>query len=132
MKDEFFDLAKLLNENLVRLRNLNDEFIDTSQGLELFIDPDNRMLKAKAPKRLSITTLEEWTNTFGTYVSIIVSRFPSRATELIAHMGIIREAATDSPGLGVVIYDYKFRMKAAADKSIYWGCTDSQLWLRIF
>ena len=23
-------------------------------------------------------------------------------------------------------------MKAAADKSIYWGVTDSQLWLRIF
>ena len=38
--------------------------MDTSQGLELSIDPDNRMLKAKAPKRLSITTMDEWTNTY--------------------------------------------------------------------
>ena len=29
-------------------------------------------------------------------------------------MGIIREAAADFPGLGLLIYDYKFRMKAAA------------------
>ena len=71
-------------------------------------------------------------NTFGTYISIIVSRFPSRATELIAYMGITREAAADFSGLGFLIYDYNFRMKAAADKSIYWGCTDSQLWLKIF
>ena len=40
--------------------------MDTSQGLELSIDPGNRMLKAKASKRLSITTLDEWTNTFRT------------------------------------------------------------------
>ena len=104
----------------------------TSQGLELFINPDNRTLKAKAPKRLSITTLDEWTNRFETYISIIVSCFPSRATELIACMGKIKEAAADFPGVGFLIYDYKFRMKAAADKSIYWGRTDSQLWLRIF
>ena len=90
------------------------------------------MLKAKAPKRLSITTLDECTNTFRTYISIIVSRFPSGATELIACMGIIRKAAADFLGLGFLIDDYKFRIKAAADKSIYWGRTDSQLWLRIF
>ena len=47
-------------------------------------------------------------------------------------MGIIREAAADFPSLGFLIYDYQFRMKATADKSIYWGVIDSQLWLRIF
>ena len=47
-------------------------------------------------------------------------------------MGIIREAAADFPGLGFLIYDYQFCMKDAADKSIYWGVIDSQLWLRIF
>ena len=42
LKSEFFDLAKLLNKKLiVKLQNLNDEFMDTSQGQELFIDPDN-------------------------------------------------------------------------------------------
>ena len=80
LKGEFFDLAKLLNRNLLKLQNLNDEFMDTSQGIELSIDPDNRMLKAKAPKRLSITTLDEWTNTFRMYIFIIISRFPSRVT----------------------------------------------------
>ena len=73
--------------------------MDTSHGLELFIDPDNRTLKAKAPKRLSVTTLDKWTNTFGTYMSIIVSCFPFRATELIAYMNIMREAAADFPSL---------------------------------
>ena len=73
--------------------------MDTSQGLELFIDPDNRMLKAKAPKIFSITTLGEWTNTFGRYIS----RFTLRVTELIAYMGIIREAAADFPCLGFLI-----------------------------
>ena len=47
-------------------------------------------------------------------------------------MGIIWEATADFPGLGFLIYDYKFRMKAAAVKSIYLGRIDSQLWLRIF
>ena len=69
LKGEFFDLAKLLNKNLLKLQNLNDEFMDTSQGLELFIGPDNRMLKAKAPKRLSITTLDEWTKTHSERIS---------------------------------------------------------------
>ena len=105
MKGKFFDLVKLLNKNLLKLQNLNDEFIGTSKGLELFIDQDNRMLKAKAPKRLSITALDEWTNTFRKGISIIVSRFPSRATDLIAYMGIIREAAADFPGLSFLIYD---------------------------
>ena len=81
----------------MKLQHLNDKFMDTSQGLELFSDPDNRMLKAKAPKRLSIKTLNEWTNTFGTYISVIVCHFPSGATELIAYVGIIRDAAAEFP-----------------------------------
>ena len=72
------------------------------------------------------------TGAFGTYISVIVSCFPNRAIELIDYMGIIREAAADFPGLCFLIYDYQFCMKAAADKSIYWGVIDSQLWLRIF
>ena len=41
LKGEFFDLAKLLNKSLLKVQNLNDEFMDSSHGLELFIDPDN-------------------------------------------------------------------------------------------
>ena len=47
-------------------------------------------------------------------------------------MGIIREAAADFSGLSFLIYDYKFRMKAVADNSIYLGRIDRQLWLIIF
>ena len=127
---EFFDLAKLMNKNLLKLQHMHNGILDSN--FELIVDPENKLLKAKPPRRLSITTLDEWTNALGTYISVIVSRFPNRAVELIDYMGIIREAAADFPGLGFLIYDYQFRMKAAADKFIYWGVIDSQLWLRIF
>ena len=125
---EFFDLAKLMNKNLLKLQHMNIGILDSN--FELTVDPENKLLIAKPPRRLSITTLDEWTNAFGTYISVIISHFPNRGIELIDYMGIIREAAADFPSLGFLIYDYQFRMKAAADKSIYWGAIYSQLWLR--
>ena len=66
---EFLDLSKLLNKKLLKLQHMNNRILDSSS--ELIVDLENKLLKAKAPRRLSISTLDEWTNAFGTFISVI-------------------------------------------------------------
>ena len=61
---EFFDLVKLMNKSLLKLQHMNNGILGSN--FELSVDPENKLLKAKPLRRLSITTLDKWTNAFGT------------------------------------------------------------------
>ena len=65
-------------------------------------------------------------------MSVIISKHPSRAAELLEYLSLIRYAAKYQSGLGWCVYDVKFRQKAAANKFIKWSTIDSQLWLKTF
>ena len=65
-------------------------------------------------------------------MSVILSKHPSRAVELLEYLSLIRYAAKYHRGLGWCTYDVKFPQKAAANKSALWSVIDSQLWLKTF
>ena len=121
---EFFDLSKLLPKNL----SLHDEEDNVSLSLENSVIKVSKKTKAST----SITDIEQWTNSFTTYLSVFTDKFPLRSQELLQYLSLIRYAARVHKGLGWVIYDYKFRQKASKNKSLLWSKVDSQLWLTIF
>ena len=79
-----------------------------------------------------ITTICEWTDAFILYIKILIQKFPARCPELINYLEIIRYAAAYHRNLGWLLYDRKFRAKAANNRALNWGALDQQLWLRIF
>ena len=54
---EFFDLAKLMNKNLLKLQHMNNGILDSN--FELIVDPETNCLKAKPPRGCP---LPQWTN----------------------------------------------------------------------
>ena len=65
-------------------------------------------------------------------MSVIISKHPSRAAELLEYLFLIRYAAKYHRGQGWCVYDVTFRQKAATNKFIKWSTIDSQLWLKTF
>lgn len=126
---EFFDLAKLLPQNLQRLSTFENENVSLMVGpnseLKLAMTPSNSRLK-------QIDNIEDWTTAFTMFMKVFVKKFPNKASEFIEYLDIIRYAAKYHRSYGWLIYDYKFRHKAANDKSIAWGEVDQQLWVRVF
>ena len=62
-------------------------------------------------------------------MSVIISKHPSRAAELLEYLSLIRYAAKYHRGLGWCDYDVKFRQEAAANKFIKWSTRDKRLLL---
>ena len=79
-----------------------------------------------------ITTIEEWSTAFSSYMAIIIEKFPERAQELIQYFMTIRYASNDTTGLAWVVYDSQFRTQAANNRNLNWGHIDMQLWVKIF
>ena len=98
----------------------------------LTLTVENSVIRVNKAKATSITNIEEWTSAFTAYMSVILSKHPSRAVELLEYLSLIRYTAKYHRGLGWCIYDVKFRQKAAANKSVLWSVIDSQLWPKTF
>ena len=124
LSGEFMELSKLLPKNFNSLQLLHDE--------PLTLTVENSVIRINKAKASSITNIEEWTSAFTAYMSVIISKHPNRAAELLEYLSLTRYAAKYHRGLGWCIYDVKFRQKAAANKSILWSVIDSQLWLKTF
>ena len=121
---EFMELSRFLPKN-IDLLNTGDE--------PLTLTVENSVIKlSHAKKTTSITNIEEWTSAFSAYMSVIISKSPDRASELLEYMSLIRYAAKYHMGLGWCVYDIKCRQKAANNKALKWSVIDSQLWLKTF
>ena len=120
----FMELSKLLPKNFNSLQALHDKPLN--QTLE------NSVIRVNKAKATSITNIEEWTSTFAAYMSVIISKHPSRAAELLEYLSLIRYAAKYHRGVGWCVYDVQFRQKAAANKFIIRSIIDNQLWLKTF
>jgi len=100
---------------------LADEFMELSKLLPLPLTLENSVIKVNKAKATSITYIEEWTSAFTAYMSVTISKHPTRAAELLEYLSLIRYAANYHRGLGWCVYDVKFRQKAASNKSIKWS-----------
>ena len=107
---EFFYLSKLLPKTV----SLHAKEDNVSLSLENSVIKVSKKTKAST----SITDTEQWTNAFKTYLSVFTDKFPLRSQELLQYLSLIRYAARVHKGLGWVIYDYKFRLKASKNKSL--------------
>ena len=121
---EFFELSKLLPKNL--------SSAGEDETVAFTVENSVIRLKKSTPSATTITDIDLWTTAFSCYMGILLQKYPNRAQELLTYMSTIRYAAKSHPGLGWCIYDYKFRQKAALQKSLSWAIIDSQLWLMIF
>ena len=125
---EFFELSKLLPENLHGLGSPHEE---ASFHLALGENSTIKLSSNQAPKK-KIGDIQSWTTAFTVYMKIVLDKLPGRAKELVSYLDLIRYAASYHQSLGWLLYDRKFRYKAANDKSLNWGQIDLQLWMRIF
>ena len=114
---EFMELSKLLPKNPNSLQPLHDE--------PLTLTLENSVIRVNKAKATSITNIEERTSAFTAYMSVVISKHPTRAAELVEYLSLIRYAAKCHRGLGWCVYNVKFRQKAAANKSIKWLVIDS-------
>ena len=124
LSGELMELSKLLPKNFNSLQLLRDE--------PLTLTLENSVIRVKKATATSITNIEEWTSAFTAYMSVVISKLPSRAAELLEYLSLIRYAAKYHRGLGWCVYDVKFRKKAAAKKFIKWSTIDSQQRLKTF
>ena len=83
-------------------------------------------------KRPKIDSLDKWLTAFGIYASVVVAKFPHKASQLFAYQRIIREAAQKFKGLAWYAYDVEFRKLAAKNPALNWGERHLQLWLDKF
>jgi hypothetical protein len=124
LSGEFMELSRLLPKN-INLLSPHEE--------PLTLTVENSVIKlSHSNKTTSITNIDEWTSAFSAYMSVIISKSPERAAELLEYMSLIRYAAKYHQGLGWCVYDIKFRQKAANNKALKWSLIDSQLWLKTF
>ena len=83
-------------------------------------------------KRPKIDSLDKWLTAFGIYASVVVAKFPHKASQLFAYQRIIREAAQKFKGLVWYAYDVEFRKLAAKNPALNWGERHLQLYLDKF
>ena len=107
------ELSKLLPKNFNSVQPFHDEPITLTL--------ENSVIRANKAKATSITNIEEWTSAFTAYMSVIISKYPSRAPELLEYLSLIRYADKYHRGLGWCVFDVTFRQKAAVNKFIKWS-----------
>eukprot|EP00794_Sanderia_malayensis_P017084 gene17084-biopygen14382 len=83
---EFFEISKLLPENLYQLDNSSPDYNNVS--LSMGPNSELRLTKRSSVKR--IENISEWTSAFLAYVKLVVDKFPARARELLEYIDIIR------------------------------------------
>lgn len=62
-----------------------------------------------------------WLQCYGTLVSVLAHKFPSKVSEFMAYQSIIIRCYADYEGDGWLAYDRAFRRKAAYEKDLNWS-----------
>ena len=83
-------------------------------------------------KRPKIDSLDKWLTAFGICASVVVEKFPHKASQLFAYQRIIQEASQKFKGLAWYAYDIAFRKLAAKNPALNCGERHLQLWLDKF
>ncbi len=109
---EFFDLSKLLPENLHGFSAQAD-----TQSFHLALGENSTIkLTSDSTSKKKIRDIQNWTTAFTTYMKVVLDKFPGRAKELVAYLDLTilpSYAASYHQSLGWLLYDHKFRFKAA-------------------
>lgn len=77
-------------------------------------------------KKLSITTIDSWTNAFLTYIAIYTQNHPNQHASILKYMSIIRDLASNAANWKY--YDETFR-SIRKSQSLPWDQIHTELWL---
>ena len=125
---EFFDLSKLLPENLLKMSLASE---NDGNDVSFVLGPNQELKLKKNNRKVEISNISDWTLAFTTYMKVVLEKFPHRSHELINYLDIIQDAARYQRSFTWLIYDRLFRYKASNNKSINWGVRDNELWIRL-
>lgn len=120
-RGEYINLALLLKGGM--------ELAEFCSGGSMKVSTDGSIeMKSKICKE-KIPSIEKWTDAFLIYASIYISAYPTKASEILHYMYLIREAAARQKGYAWRAYDEQFRIRQAAFPSS-WAAINNDLWWR--
>ena len=82
------------------------------------------------PKK-EIKGIFQWTNAFHVYMSILIERHPTRASELLKYAATIREFSQILGNTAWLKYDLEFRKKQARRLTNSWSSIDMELYAKM-
>lgn len=117
----YIDLALLLQNNNTHILQPNKQTINLVQG-ELVVQPKTYQ---------KITSIEQWTDAFITFISIYCQVHTDKFQQLLKYMNNVRIGAKrcGQHCLGWKQYDEQFRLKMAQHQTGSWAEIDLELWL---
>ena len=74
-----------------------------------------------AQGRREVPNILSWVQCFGTYASVVISKYPERSHQLLAYLITMVREARWCGGRGWQAYDAMFRQQAARDTSTDWS-----------
>ena len=119
---EYIDLSLMHRKNFNSQTN-NENTIGINEGM--------LVIQNKVKKTHTVSSVEDWTDSFIAYAQVLIERYPGKASELFSYMSIIRGAAADHSFEKCYSYDQQFRLRVSRDHTKKWSSIDGFLWLRI-
>ena len=133
-------VPKLIKEKILNLQYINlalllkgsTELSDICSGSTLHINEKGGIEARPRTTKQTVKSIEEWTDAFIIYASIICTRYPEKGIELFKYMSVIRDASKHFSNTAWKTYDEQFRLRQAnLQTRLPWGNLNNELWLRI-
>ena len=118
-KFEFVDLSQFLRQNF------ENNFEQRPSNLEVI--NGKVVLQQRVKQIKNIDNINTWTNAFLNYTSVLLVNHPSKASELIQYISIIRNVAEEHPTCRWLVYDQQFRLRISRNPNRAWNSIDGEL-----
>lgn len=112
-RSEYIDIALLLSNY-------------PQQNAQKLVFKDGQ-ITVQSSQNQKITTIEQWTTAFISFISIYCTAHPNKLQELLKYMSDIRLGALRSTNWKS--YDEQFRLRKERDPTTSWSSIDVELWL---
>ena len=89
-------------------------------------------IQSQRRQRREVPDLLSWVQCFGTYISVVASRYPEKVRQLLAYQMLIIREARRLGGKGWLAYDTMFRQQAATSNTVDWSQLNSTLYAVTF
>jgi hypothetical protein len=118
---EYVDLALFLRQNF------ESDVGQKPCSLEVL---DGKLVLQQRVKKIKvIDNINLWTDAFLNFTMVLIENHPSKATELLRYMYIIRNIAEESPSSRWLLYELQFRLRVSRNPTKSWASIDGELWL---
>ncbi|XP_062834196.1 uncharacterized protein LOC134298345 [Anolis carolinensis] len=119
-------IDKILRNEYIDIFTLYFRELDKKEKDDLDDERKEIMKKRKVDQNWG-----NWFSCFLIYGGVLVKAYPSRAHSLFQYMNIINSAYVNFTGSAWLLYDKRFRLRAAHSPTLRWDLIDHQLWLEV-